>query len=993
LAVPLIHLSATPVRLRRVWSVPAFGAILLACLLIPAHPVAQTGRTYDLVYVKAPRGPKVPDVFRPARQEPNADLMLLHPDGTEDTLVDAPAIGAVTDPFVSFDGQWVFYSLFPDVTLNDNPATTRVGADIWKINIHTRETIQLTHGEYTPNAVGLPVLPYGVLNMGPTPLAGGRIAFVSNRNGLEPPKAFTPVTMQLFTMNADGSDVEAMAPMTLGSALHPFQLADGRIAFSTFESQGLRDSRLWGYWTIWEDGTNWGPLVSAFTETDVVLHFGSQLSDRQVVIEGYYLANNSGLGWLFKFPATSPTAPIGFGPPTPVPGIGPLQTVVSNRPVASQWPFLPVGASAVTPFTHVQDLPPPKDAAGVYAGKVTHPSGAPNDDLLLVWSPGPVKDGLTPTVDAGIYIAHNGFAQTPTELVLVKNDPAFNEFWPRAVVPYKAIYGVDEPTRLPVNKNDGSKHPALPAGTPSGIIGTASVLQRESFPGVKGAVSFDGLDAFYDGLGNSNWLWQGSDAGLYTNADIGAVRIITMEGQSARAPHTWKVPIANERMRILGEVPINADGSFAAKLPADTPFTFQLLDTGGRVLTTAQTWHQVRPGEMRVDCGGCHSHSKAPLDFATSAAASLPPIDLTLQPAHDVEFVKDIRPILQAKCASCHTATGPAPRLDSTEQVRATVAPDDGIYPRDYGVLAVNQGPSYGGPKALTRYVGANLSRWVRAGQSRRSLLMWTLAGRRIDGWTNARWPTETTPGDASTFPVGADKRLADLDFKVDHSALVTDAERRTVAAWIDLFAPLDTGGGFFVDETRPALSVTAKDGHILVGAADAYSGLDPASVSLTVNGQAVALTAQGGGIWSAAQPTGTLAVSARAKDKAGNLTARTVTLTSVVQPPATLPAPTNVRFVGANVLTSALPRPGFPIRLPAWLQWDAVPGAVAYCVDASWSNGTKFISQAPVMSLDFPFPVGVPGHRYTFAVRGSRVEPPAAGMCDGAVTSIVVER
>ena len=40
--------------------------------------------------------------------------MLLHPDGSEELLVPG-GDGAVTDPFVSFDGEWVYYSFFPDV--------------------------------------------------------------------------------------------------------------------------------------------------------------------------------------------------------------------------------------------------------------------------------------------------------------------------------------------------------------------------------------------------------------------------------------------------------------------------------------------------------------------------------------------------------------------------------------------------------------------------------------------------------------------------------------------------------------------------------------------------------------------------------------------------------------------------------------------------------------------------------------------------------------
>ena len=33
--------------------------------------------------------------------------------------------------------------------------------------------------------------------------------------------------------------------------------------FSSYEAQGLRDRRLWGLWSIYPDGRNWGPLMSA----------------------------------------------------------------------------------------------------------------------------------------------------------------------------------------------------------------------------------------------------------------------------------------------------------------------------------------------------------------------------------------------------------------------------------------------------------------------------------------------------------------------------------------------------------------------------------------------------------------------------------------------------------------------------------------------------------------------------------------------------------
>src|SRR5262249_54024450 len=70
---------------------------------------------YDIVYVRAKRaGDKVhkryfTDFSQPVTMEPGADLMLLHPDGKEELLV-AGGDGSITDPVVSFDGKWVYYS-------------------------------------------------------------------------------------------------------------------------------------------------------------------------------------------------------------------------------------------------------------------------------------------------------------------------------------------------------------------------------------------------------------------------------------------------------------------------------------------------------------------------------------------------------------------------------------------------------------------------------------------------------------------------------------------------------------------------------------------------------------------------------------------------------------------------------------------------------------------------------------------------------------------
>ena len=59
-------------------------------------------------------------------------------------------------------------------------------------------------------------------------------------------------------------------------------------------------------------------------------------------------------------------------------------------------------------------------------------------------------------MDSGIYLIKNGQPfDEPGQMLLIKNDPKYNEQWPRALVPYKRIYGIDAPPVLAPIANDG----------------------------------------------------------------------------------------------------------------------------------------------------------------------------------------------------------------------------------------------------------------------------------------------------------------------------------------------------------------------------------------------------------------------------------------------------------------------------------------------------------------------------------------------------------
>ncbi len=909
------------------------GGWLALMLLGSWHSAqAQSAVNYDIVYVRAPRYgdtgfTKWPEVINPVQAEPGSDLMLLHPNGSEEVLF-AAGNGAVVDPVPSFDAQWVYFSYFPDMRtaqLNYQRNNAPVqGADIYKINVATRQVQRLTQQTWTPpsgaanwssdhlsaSAPDKTYLGYGIYNLSPCPLPNGKLMFVSSRDGYLPNKGMTFPNLRLYIMDDNGQNVEPVGHLNMGSALHPTVLKDGRVMFSSYESQGARDDRVWALWSIWPDGRKWEPLMSTF-KVGAAFHFQTQLSDGRIGLVEYYNLNNSGFGTLLAFNATKAPGSAPFGSPVTTDASNPLvRRGIWNfdpghpqylQPRYNQYSFSPPGLVALTGFTHGEDQSSGYEPDGSWAGKVTHPSAAPNNDVLLVWSPGPVNHLNRPTylprVDGGIYLLKAGQALTDhKQLVLIKNNPNYNEMQPRALVPYAAIHGVPAPAGLPYLPNDGSLHAALPAGTPYGLIGSASFYKRDTAPGygVNNA-GYNGLDAFNSAENdtNSNWFIQGADAGLYANSDIHALRVLGMESVAHRSygpGATGDSPgflshAKTERLRILGEITLrkkgeidpdgNPDTSFLAKIPADTPFTFQTLDRDGMVLNMAQTWHMVRPGEVRTNCGGCHAHSQPPTDFNNTAAgrAGYVPADLTgLTPllskntagqsvalpaarhAVDVEFNRDIRPLLQRSCVQCHAKAGP--------QAAGLVLNDTSIvngFDATYLRLARDPDANYGIKPVISNgaWRQTNASRYIRTFQSRRSLLMWKIMGRRLDGWSNADHPTESVPGVAATLPAGANPNLADIDYTgtimpPPGSGVppLNDDEKMMFARWIDLGAQIDSPDpqlksmGLFADDIKPVLTVASPRAgpskftlrELRLGLYDNYSGINISSLSVKAN-------------------------------------------------------------------------------------------------------------------------------------------------------------
>jgi Hydrazine synthase alpha subunit middle domain len=87
---------------------------------------------------------------------------------------------------------------------------------------------------------------------------------------------------------------------------------------------------------------------------------------------------------------------------------------------------------------------------------------------------------------------------------------------------------------------------------------------------------------------------------------------------------------ASGSAKLLGEAPVETDGSFYLRTPADQPLKIELLDSARKTLHKEVGWFWLRHGEQRV-CVGCHAGPETAPENAVPAVLlrSTKPADLT----------------------------------------------------------------------------------------------------------------------------------------------------------------------------------------------------------------------------------------------------------------------------------------------------------------------------------------------------------------------------
>ena len=111
-----------------------------------------------------------------------------------------------------------------------------------------------------------------------------------------------------------------------------------------------------------------------------------------------------------------------------------------------------------------------------------------------------------------------------------------------------------------------------------------------------------------------------------------------------------------ENKRILGTVPVEADGSAYFTVPSEKFVFFQLLDENGMMIHSMRSGTLVQPGEL-AGCVGCHE------DRHTTAPAGRIPLAMKRPPGklsgwygtpRLFNYMNDVQPVFNKHCVRCH---------------------------------------------------------------------------------------------------------------------------------------------------------------------------------------------------------------------------------------------------------------------------------------------------------------------------------------------------
>jgi hypothetical protein len=147
----------------------------------------------------------------------------------------------------------------------------------------------------------------------------------------------------------------------------------------------------------------------------------------------------------------------------------------------------------------------------------------------------------------------------------------------------------------------------IPDSTPANAAQQTLVNNGVGILNISSVYDFDGVDTAKPNIATQA---NPAEAGFYTRP----ARFVRIEKAVEIPPKTVRKidqadfgPAGMGMREILGYAPVQPDGSVSIQVPAQVPFTIDVLDANARRITAQHTsWMSLQPGETK-SCNGCHT--------------------------------------------------------------------------------------------------------------------------------------------------------------------------------------------------------------------------------------------------------------------------------------------------------------------------------------------------------------------------------------------------
>jgi Tol biopolymer transport system component len=513
--------------------------------------------------------------------------------GTETnvTMPITKGMGAVRDLDVSPDGSKIVFSL--RLPLNPNLKNTDPKQPNWKIyqyDAKTKTVTQLTSDDITSgHDVGAHYLP------------DGRIVFASTRQlatqsilldeGRPQYQAVTDDRQQfiflLHVMNADGTGMHQISFNT-NHDFAPSVLSNGQIVFSRWEVTGGADQI--SLYRANPDGSGLELYYGANSHAT-----GANIAGTNNNVIQFLNARQRADGKLLAIARPFLGTQLG----------GDILLIDSANFVEINQPSTP-GTASATGQVSATSLGVTTDEALPSAGgrfKSFYPLYDGSNRMLVSWSPCFVltTGGATVVCDSSNTSGANVTLAPPQYTLWVY------DFGAGTLSP---LLSADPGTEIvdPLILQARTPPAAfIPDATPNGIAQQTLVNETVGVLDISSVYDFDGVDTAKPSIpvqANPN------QASFYTRPArfIRIEKAVEIPDKTVRKINASAFGPAGMGMReILGYAPIQPDGSVQIEVPANVPFTIDILDANARRITAQHTsWLQVLPGETK-SCNGCHT--------------------------------------------------------------------------------------------------------------------------------------------------------------------------------------------------------------------------------------------------------------------------------------------------------------------------------------------------------------------------------------------------